>query len=96
MSILWLDIADEPGPLSQRAYIERNAIALLSNDLSPFDPPSETWLGLHSARDDIRTSGLWNLNHVREQYDPKFLDVFEQLINAMAASRPHPHVEQSL
>lgn len=83
MSIMWLDIGDDPGPLSRRGYIERNAIALLSNGLSPLDPPSEAWLGLHSVRDDIRTSGLWNLNHVREQYDPKFLDVFEHLIDKM-------------
>jgi hypothetical protein len=31
MSFLWLPIGDEPGPNSQRGYIERNVIALLSN-----------------------------------------------------------------
>lgn len=86
MSILWLDIADDPGPLSRRGYIERNAIALLSNGLSPLDPPSEAWLGLHSVRGDIRTSGLWNLNHVREAYDQDFLDVLGALIDGMATT----------
>ncbi len=32
----------------------------------PVDPPSPTWLGHQSARDAIRSSGLWNVNHVRE------------------------------
>ena len=31
MSFLWLPIGDEPGPNSRRGYMERNAIALLSN-----------------------------------------------------------------
>ena len=31
MPFLWLAVDDEPGPQSQRGYIERNAIALLSN-----------------------------------------------------------------
>jgi hypothetical protein len=30
MPFLWLAADDDPGPSSQRAYIERNAIALLS------------------------------------------------------------------
>lgn len=77
MSILWVEVPDEPGPKSDRGYIERNAIALLSNDLDPHDPPSESWLGLHSPREDIRRSGLWNLNHVRNQYQPEFLNVLE-------------------
>jgi hypothetical protein len=41
MSFLWLPVRDEPGPNSQRGYIERNVIALLSNDgKEPLDPPS--------------------------------------------------------
>ena len=45
MSFLWLPIGDEPGPTSQRGYIERNVIALVSNyGKDPLDPPSENWL----------------------------------------------------
>ena len=73
MSVLWIEVPDEPGPQSARAYIERNAIALLSSQLNPGDKPSSTWLGLHSADSKIRSSGLWNLNHVQQQYDPAFL-----------------------
>lgn len=75
MSILWVPISDEPGPQSDRSYIERNAIALLSSQLSPADTPSADWLGLHSPRPEIRESGLWNLNYVQERYDRAFLDV---------------------
>jgi hypothetical protein len=75
MSVLWVEVADEPGPDSERAYIERNAIALLSNELDPLDPPSEAWLGRHSTREAIARSGLWNLNHVAERYDREFLDL---------------------
>jgi hypothetical protein len=31
LPFLWIDVDDEPGPTSDRAYIERNAIALVSN-----------------------------------------------------------------
>ena len=50
--------------------IEQNAIALLSNHRAPVDPPSEGWLGHHSERDAICSSGLWNLDYVDGDYDP--------------------------
>jgi hypothetical protein len=82
MSFLWIPIEDEAGPNSRRGYIERNAIALLSNHgKPPLDPPSKTWLGHHSDRQRVRTSGLWNQNHIEEQYDPAFLGVLRGLIS---------------
>jgi len=84
MTILWVDVPDEPSAASMRAYIERNAIALLSNHHSPIAPASEAWLGRHSAREEIRTSLLWNLKHVNKEYDPAFLDVLEQAIHRTA------------
>ena len=84
MSFLWLAIGDEPGPESLRGYIEKNAIALLSNyGKHPFNPPSSAWLGKHSDREKVRASGLWNSNHVDENYDPAFLDVLARLIDKM-------------
>ena len=84
MPFLWLAIEDEPGPQSKRGYIERNAIALLSNrGKHPIDPPSPSWLGTHSDREKVWTSGLWNSNHVDETYDPAFLDVLARLIDEM-------------
>lgn len=81
MPFLWLSIDDEPGPTSLRGYIERNAIALLSNyNKAPLDPPSSGWLGLRCNRERVRASGLWNSNHVEEEYNPGFLDRLESLV----------------
>src|ERR1043166_7089750 len=80
MSVLWLKVPDEPGPNSARAHIERNAIGLLSNGLSPVDHPSNEWLGLYSPREEIRRSGLWNLNHVAHRCEAGFLDLLESLV----------------
>ena len=81
MQFLWLNIDDEPGPESLRGAIERNAIALLSNQgRAPFDPPSSEWLGHISDRPLVRASGLWNQRHVEETHDPAFLDIFEMMI----------------
>jgi len=84
MPFLYVAIEDEPGPDSMRGRIERNSIALLSNfGKSPLDPPSPRWLGIHCDRDRVKTSGLWNQNHVDENYDPAFLDDLEQLAENM-------------
>ena len=81
MPFLWLSVGDEPGPASLRGYIERNAIALLSNHgKQPVDPPSYSWLGHHCDREKVRSAGLWNSNHVEERYDPAFLDTLAGLI----------------
>jgi hypothetical protein len=83
MPFIWLAIGDEAGPESLRGYIERNAIALLSNYEKPaLDAPSENWLGRHCDRELVRQSGIWNQNHVDENYEPAFLDRFDQLVTA--------------
>ena len=84
MTFLSVSIPDAPGPDSMRGIIERNAIALLSgyHESSP-DKPGSNWLGSHSTREKVRRSGLWNNNHVDEDYDPAFLNDFEKLIRAM-------------
>ncbi|PYI87213.1 MAG: hypothetical protein DME26_06790, partial [Verrucomicrobia bacterium] len=80
MTVLWVDVPDEPSTSSLRAFIERNAIALLSNRFAPIEPASTGWLGRHSPRDDIRRSNLWNLNHVDQAYDRLFLDALEEAV----------------
>lgn len=87
MTVLWVDVPDEPGPLSKRALIERNTIALLSNRFSPIDPAGVGWLGHHSPRDEIRRSYLWNLNHVGQTHDPRFLDDLEAAVEW--TGKPH-------
>jgi len=75
LPFLWINVNDEPGPESDRAYIERNAIALVSNyQREPIDARDDQWLGTNSPRNEISDSELWNINHVDEQYDPAFLD----------------------
>jgi hypothetical protein len=44
------------------------------------DPPSERWLGKWASSAEIQASGLWNVNHVDENYEPNFLSVMEELI----------------
>lgn len=94
MTVLWVDVPDEPSPESIRAVIERNAIALLSNRFAPLQPASVTWLGRQSPKDEIRRSGLWNLNYVDQGYDPRFLDLFESVVEKTlageAAVQPSP------
>jgi hypothetical protein len=75
LPFLWVDVDDEPSPQSDRAYLERNTIALVSNyRKDSLDPRSGDWLGRDSPRSEISDSGLWNINHVREEYDPVFFD----------------------
>ncbi len=81
MPFLWINIDDEPGPSSHRSLIERNSIALLSNFAkSPLGPPSKDWLGSDSGRELVRSSGLWNNDHVDEKYDPSFLLLLERYL----------------
>ena len=84
MPFLWLAIEDEPGRDSRRGYVERNAIALLSNVAKrPIDTPSHSWLGHLCDVEKVRASGLWNSNHVDEAYAPAFLDTIDRLIDQM-------------
>jgi hypothetical protein len=83
---LWIDIDDDPGPDSDRAAVERNAIALLSSaGTRPIDPRADDWLGRHSRSRTLRASGLWNVAHTDEAYDPGFLD---RLARAVAETTP--------
>lgn len=92
MRVLWVAVPDEAGPQSMRGYIERNAIALLSNRLNPIDAPSESWLGRQSSRAEIRDSGLWNLNHVADRYDAEFLDHLDAVVDGMAWTTGGAHI----
>ena len=87
MPFLWLAVTDAPGPNNRRGYIERNAIALLRNyGKSALDTPSTCWLGHRCNREKVRSSGLWNQNHVEEDYDPTFLEEMERLVSETAST----------
>jgi hypothetical protein len=86
LPFLWIDVDDEPGPESDRAYIERNALALVSNyRKDSLDPRNDNWLGRASPRSEISNSGLWNINHVGEQYDTAFLDRLADAVEETAS-----------
>lgn len=81
LPFLWLEVDDQPTRLSDRGVIEAGAIGLLSNVSGELvDSPSPAWLGNAADRDDVRQSGLWNVDHVRNVYDPRFLDVLAKWI----------------
>jgi hypothetical protein len=66
--------------------VERNTIALVSSyDKKPIDPRGDGWLGTNSPSEKIRGSGLWNVDHVNESYDPPFLD---RLAGAVEKTEP--------
>ena len=82
MPFLWLNIDDSPHPGSVRVFIDKNAISLLSKFQKPaMDPPTADWLGHFCNRERVRASGLWNQNHVDEEYDPSFMKSLEILVD---------------
>jgi hypothetical protein len=81
LPLLWIGVLDEPGPLSDRRGLELNAIALLSTEGHRVDPPRTEWLGWSAPSEAISRSGLWNVNHVGESYDPAFLERFGDYVS---------------
>ena len=81
MKVLWLAINDKSSADSDRAFIERNSIALLSTFFRTHDTAGKDWLGNYNPHKSIVKSSLWNVNHVEEDYDPRFLEIFEEYVN---------------
>lgn len=92
MTVLWVEVPDRAGPDSDRAFIERNAIALLSSTGRQVDPPSEKWLGNFSATPAIQTTGLWNVDYTGYQYDSRLMEVFASYVAIMAGEGPCPEI----
>lgn len=84
MPFLWLGVEDAPTASSDRGVIEVGAINLLSNlDRDMVDPATPGWLGTLSDRHSIQASGLWNVNHVGDPADARFLKVIEVWLGAL-------------
>lgn len=84
MPLLWVGVDDAPSPASDRAVIERSCIALLSSDSTRrITPASPGWLGTYSKREQIRTSGLWNVDHIGASFDPAGIDALERWVRRM-------------
>ena len=83
MPFLWLNVPDDPGRDSERAFIESGSIALLSNHgRPPLDAASETWLGRWSCRENVRGSHLWNQRFVEDEVSEDFLTALEKRIES--------------
>ena len=81
MPFLTLNVPGQSSKYNDRAYIETNSIALISNlNKEKIDKPSENWLGYFSKHKDVIESGLWNSDDTEKNYVPDFLDKLEQLI----------------
>lgn len=76
LGVIVLDVDDLPSATSARAYVEKNAIALLSSNNSSFNFSTCDWLGGYSPRNEIKSSCLWNINYINSEYDSNFLKVF--------------------
>lgn len=81
MPFLYLNVPDSRNGRSSRAFIEKNAIALLSNrNKHVIYGASDDWLGMHSTRPQVRESGLWNIRNVDIDYDSNFLTVMRRYL----------------
>ena len=80
LRLLWLTVQDDAGPASDRAYLERNLIGLISREGLLHCRGTANWLGLRSHDWRIAATGLWNLNHILTKPDPDFLDVLESYV----------------
>jgi hypothetical protein len=76
MPFLWLSVPNR----ADRARVECDSIALTSRLAEGRDEPSAGWLGRDAVRAEICQSGLWNVDHVRHDREPGFLDLLDQLI----------------
>jgi len=81
LPFLWVNIDDEPGSDSDRAYIEQNTISLVSNyEKTPIDTRRDDWIGEYSASQEIQESGLWNVDYVDQRYDSGLLTRFKRYV----------------
>lgn len=80
LGVIFIEVDDEASAHSDRAFIEKNAIALLSANNFSLENTSSNWLGKHSHKAEIRGSNLWNVNYVESQYDSFFLELFDKYL----------------
>jgi hypothetical protein len=91
MYILWLTIPDKSSKTSDRAYIEKNVIALLSSYDYKLDLSSDSWLGSVNDNKFIRESMLWNINYVDLKYDPRVLEILDFYVDVTLGKKSPPN-----
>lgn len=80
LGVIVLEVDDLPSATSDRAFIEKNSIALISSINSSFNFSTVDWLGNYSPRDEIIESCLWNINYIDSDYNEAFIKTFERYI----------------
>jgi hypothetical protein len=80
MPFLWLSVPTRPDGTSDRGLLERNVIGLLSTTSRGTEAASANWLGHHALAGKVRSSSLWNVNHVDDAFDAAALDVLESYV----------------
>ncbi|WP_227738973.1 hypothetical protein [Halorientalis pallida] len=64
--------------------IEQNLIALVSHYRRTAGPSDLDWLGYHSEKSEVYQSGLWNVRHVSDLFDPTAVDLLNDHVSSTA------------
>lgn len=83
MPFLWLEVPDP----ADRKVIESNSIGILSRRQDGVDAESPEWLGLSADSEKVRTSALWNVMCVDDDYNPNFLGILDRLVRRVGKNR---------
>jgi hypothetical protein len=86
MPLLWVAVPTRDDGTSDRGLIESSSIALLSATAGGPDAASAAWLGKHAPHIAVASSGLWNVRHVADQYEPRTLEVLAAYVEAQPVS----------
>lgn len=90
MRVLWINVPDDPGPESDRAFLEQNLIGLLAGHGGPVDVGASKWLGFWSPHPSIQRSHLWNVDYTEKPYRPDFLSTLSEYISATIGDKELP------
>ncbi|WP_229380520.1 hypothetical protein [Haloarcula marismortui] len=85
LPFLWVDVPGDPGPECDRAEIESHTIAMVSRYRRSAGPSDLDWLGYHSPKSEVYQSGLWNVRHVSDSFDPSVVDQLSAYIPSTEA-----------
>jgi len=81
LPFLYLPVEDAPTKSSDRAFIERNMIGLLTGADMAVEEPPPRWLGSYSPQESIWKSGLWNIDHLGYLHRDDFFDIFQRYLS---------------
>jgi hypothetical protein len=94
LPFLVVNVPGEPNPNCERALLEKNLIALVSQKRrgNPQLAVNE-WLGEYSPHPEISQTGLWNIDYTGSLYSGDTVDTFEQYVEQTDPINPDPDGE---